>query len=129
MISFRRWLIGALVLWAPLHVAVASAGGEYLGTVNHVLDAETLRIAYKGGQIRVRLADAARAGDDAAAREALSQHLLGRQVRVEEVRWQDGYLIGRVFVDGKNVCSELLSESEPAEFSAPREPGAVSRDL
>ena len=129
MINFRRWLIGALVLWVPLYAAVASAGGEYLGTVNHVLDAETLRIAYKGGQIRVKLADAARAGDDAAAREALSQHLLGRQVRVEEIRWQDGHLIGRVFVDGKNVCAELSSESGPEESSAPREPGAMSGDL
>ena len=79
---------------------------EYQGIVNHVYDAATIRMAYKGGQIRVRLFDL-QPPDTVDGRENLSRLLLGKKVSVKVVRWQKGFLIGRVFADGRCICGKL----------------------
>lgn len=48
------WIL-ALFLSVPVVAPAAAGAGEYVGRVNHVLDDGTLRMHYKGGQIRVRL--------------------------------------------------------------------------
>ena len=63
---------------------------------------------YKGGQIRVRLVGVQHV-DRPSFKHALEERVLGRQVRVEGIRWQEGYLLGRVYVDGHRVGSELPS--------------------
>jgi endonuclease YncB( thermonuclease family) len=79
---------------------------EYQGVVNHVYDSATIRIAYRGGQIHVRLAGVQPSYNDD-ARQTLSRLVLGKTVRVEAIRWEKGYLIGRVFADGRPVCDSL----------------------
>lgn len=83
--------VAALVL-APAAVAATDTGEVYEGKVNHVIDAETLRISHnRGGQIRVRPADPA-----THSAEELTARYLGRTVRVHNPRWEDGYLVGDV---------------------------------
>jgi endonuclease YncB( thermonuclease family) len=87
--------------------AVAPAGpAEYQGVVNHIYDSATIRIAYRGGQIHVRLAGVQPPYNDDAL-QTLSRLLLGKTVRVEAIRWEKGYLIGRVFADGRPICEGL----------------------
>ncbi len=98
---------------APFFISLAlllsssalAAPEEYQGIVNHIYDGATIRIAYKGGQIRVRLVDLP-STYAANGREALASRLLGKKVSVKAVRWQKGYLLGRVFADGRCVCGE-----------------------
>ena len=99
------------VLCAPVF-ALAADVHQYVGRVNHVLDDGSLRMDYRGGQIRVRPE-----GLDPVAwqgyRQALKERVLGRQVRVEGARWRDGYLLGRVYLDGQPVDSSLLAGHSP----------------
>ena len=99
----------AFFLSVPALATAAAGAGEYVGKVNHVMPDSTLRVEYKGGQIRVRLQ-----GVEAVERLEFSQtlrtRLVGRQVRVEGVRWQEGYLLGRVYLDGRLVGRELFAD-------------------
>ena len=104
-----RLLALALIMYLPAQASQALSGPEYTGQVNHVYDASTIRVAYKGGQIRVKLAaiDAPYAHE---AKQALARQVLGKQVKVEELRWQQGHLVGWVSVDGKGICTELVRQ-------------------
>ena len=90
----RRVLVSAAAsaMLAGALVSPASEVQRYLGTVNHVLGPDTIRISYQGGQIRVKLADSQThyPSDGALSR------LVGTTVEIEPLRWEDGYLIGRI---------------------------------
>ncbi len=102
-----RILALTLVIYLPVQASEALTGPHYTGRVNHVFDASTIRVAYGGGQIRVKLAaiDGPYAQE---AKRALAEQVLGKQVKVEEHHWQQGYLVGQVSVDGKGICAELV---------------------
>ncbi len=100
-----RWILGAILL----HVATglpATQPQEYVGKVDHVYDGQTVRIFYRGGQIRVRL-PAVENPNSQQARQALARLVAGKTVRVREIRWDQGYLIGHLLVDNKDVAAEL----------------------
>ncbi len=80
---------------------------EYVGKVDHVYDGQTVRIHYRGGQIRVRL-PALETPEPLQAKRALTDLVAGKTVRVTEIRWDNGYLIGHVSVDNKDVGTELV---------------------
>ncbi|MDZ7750473.1 MAG: hypothetical protein U5S82_02170 [Gammaproteobacteria bacterium] len=87
-----KTLLIALPLLTLLGPALANGAGEpaiYEGRVNHVAPGAVLRIAYKGGQIRVKPHNLS--GDDIETEE-----LKGRHVRVLDGTWRDGYLEGRL---------------------------------
>lgn len=109
MRTLSRLLLLTLATYLPVQVTSALTGPEYTGRVNHVFDASTIRVAYKGGQIRVKLA-AIDAPYAQRAKQALARQVLGKNVQVEELRWQKGYLVGRVSVDGKGLCAELVRQ-------------------
>ncbi len=98
-----------LFLSIPVVAQAAVGAGEYTGNVNHVMDDGTLRMEYKGGQIRVRVEGVA-SGEWLSLKRAIEEQVVGRQVRVKAISWQDGYLLGRVFLDGKRLGSELLAD-------------------
>ena len=62
---------------------------------------------YKGGQVRVRPEGLERNAWPG-YRKALEARVLGREVRVDGARWRDGYLLGRVYLDGEPVDGSLL---------------------
>ena len=80
---------------------------EYVGKVDHIYDGQTVRIFYRGGQIRVRL-PAIETPQTEEAKEALAKLVAGKTVRITQIRWDKGYLIGDVYVDDKDVRSELV---------------------
>jgi len=102
----KRLLSIGLIVYLPI-LAPAAAAEDYVGKVNHVFDPATIRIAYKGGQIRVRMVDI-EAPNTSQAKLALSHLLLGKQVQVKAIRWQGGYLIGQVFLNGRGVSTDLV---------------------
>jgi len=88
--------IKTLLITLPLLVLPGTAlangshqSGVYEGRVNHVTPGAILRIAYKGGQIHVKARNLP--NDDLAAED-----LRGRQVRVLDAIWREGYLEGRL---------------------------------
>ncbi len=99
----------AFCLSVPALAPAAAGAGEYVGKVNHVMSDSTLRMNYKGGQIRVRL-QSVEAVEWPDLKQALEERLVGREVRVEGIRWQEGYLLGRVYLEGKHVGRELLAD-------------------
>ena len=102
-----KGLLGALLLVAA--VSQATQRPEYTGKVNHVYDGQTVRIFYRGGQIRVRL-PALETLEPLQAKLALTEMVAGKTVRVREIRWGNGYLIGHLSVDDKDVRTELVRE-------------------
>ncbi len=101
----KRFL-GALLLLVAAG-SQAAQFPEYVGKVNHVYDGQTVRIFYRGGQIRVRL-PALEIPDPLQAKQALTDLVAGKTVRVTEIRWDNGYLIGHLSVDDKDVGTELV---------------------
>lgn len=100
MSIFKHILTGGIVAATLLAGGPARAmeGGEYVGTVNHVFDEDTLRIAHRyGGQIQVRVM-----GLEGAREPVTLDDLMGRTVRVTDARWREGFLEGRVEVEGIN---------------------------
>ena len=96
----RKLLLGGITAAILLLGGHASAENteEYVGTVNHVFDDQTLRIAYRyGGQIQVRIV-----GLDGTAETVLLDDLLGRTVRIVDARWRDGFLEGRLNLESVN---------------------------
>lgn len=106
MSKVSRWILGALLL----HVAIglqAAQPQEYVGRVDHIYDGQTVRIFYRGGQIRVRL-PAIETPDPLRAKQALTELVAGKTVRVREIRWDKGYLVGYLSVDNQDVGAELV---------------------
>lgn len=91
MLNTIKTLLIALPLLALPGLVMANGThqpGVYEGRVNHVAAGAIVRIAYKGGQIHVKAHN-------------LSDHLTaedlkGRQVRVLDGIWREGYLEGRL---------------------------------
>ncbi len=104
----RTWFLGALLLLAAAGSQAAQVP-EYVGKVDHVFDGQTVRIYYRGGQIRVRL-PALETPEPLQAKRALTDLVAGKTVRVTEIRWDNGYLIGHVSVGDKDVRTELVRE-------------------
>ena len=100
-----KWALGALLLVAA--GSQAAQVPEYVGKVDHVYDGQTVRIHYRGGQIRVRL-PALEIPEPLQAKQALTDLVAGKTVRVTELRWDNVYLIGHVSVDDKDVGTELV---------------------
>ncbi len=101
-----RWILGALLLVLAPGLQ-ATQPREYVGKVDHVYDGRTVRIFYRGGQIRVRL-PGIESPNPQQAKQALTKMVAGKTARVREVRWDDGYLIGYLSVDDKDVGTELV---------------------
>jgi len=99
---------------------------EYKGVVNHVYDPATIRIAYRGGQIRVRLAGLQPPYAEN-ARDTLSRMLLGKQVSVQAIRWEKGFLIGRVFTDGRCVCDGFAEAATSQTPDTPEHDATTTR--
>ncbi len=99
----------ALLLCLTVPVPAVAGAGEYVGKVNLVLPDGTLRMHYRGGQIRVRPQgmELAQWSD---SEQTLRERLVGRQVRVEGIRWQEGYLLGRVYLQGTDVGRDVLPD-------------------
>jgi endonuclease YncB( thermonuclease family) len=92
---------------------VACAGSSYTGKVSSVVDGDTLRLLYRGGELKVRLAeiDAPERGQSYGrrSRQALSELVFGKHVRVaEQDRDRYGRIVGRVYVDGLDVNAEMV---------------------
>lgn len=90
MMNAIKTLLIAMSLLALPGPAMATGAHEpavYEGRVNHVAPGPILRIAYKGGQIHVKV------------RHLPAQDLKGRQVRILDGVWRDGYLEGRLELD------------------------------
>ena len=103
-----KWFLGALLLLVAAG-SQATQRPEYTGKVDHVYDGQTVRIFYRGGQIRVRL-PAMETPEPLRAKRALAKLVAGKTVRVTEIRWDNGYLIGHLSVDDKDVRTELARE-------------------
>jgi endonuclease YncB( thermonuclease family) len=85
----------------------------YEGKVVAVSDGDTIRVLYKGGQLKVRLAeiDTPEKGQPwgSRARQALSDLVFGKLVRVvEQDRDRYGRIVGRVYLDGTDVNAEMV---------------------
>ncbi len=103
-----KWFLGAVLLLAAAG-SQATQRPEYVGKVDHVYDGQTVRIFYRGGQIRVRL-PAIEIPNPPQARQALIELVAGKTVRVREIRWDNGYLIGHLSVGDRDVKTELVRE-------------------
>ena len=114
----NRWILGAILL----HVAAslqAAQPQEYVGKVDHVYDGQTVRIFYRGGQIRVRLPTVENP-DSQQAKRTLARLVVGKTVRVREIRWDEGYLVGNLLVDNKDVAAELSEAMQEPLAGAPK---------
>ena len=106
--TVSKWLLGALLLMLAAFCQ-ATQQPEYIGKVDHVYDGQTVRIFYRGGQIRVRL-PAIETPEPLQAKQALTEMVAGKTVRVRQIRWDNGYLIGHLSVDDNDVRTELARE-------------------
>ncbi len=126
----NRWILGVILL----HVAAslqAAQPQEYMGKVDHVYDGQTVRIFYRGGQIRVRL-PAVENPDSQQTRQTLARLVAGKTVRVKEIRWDQGYLVGHLLVDNTDVAAELARAMQENVAGAPRsdpELGPAQHDI
>lgn len=113
----RNWIL-LLVLW-PAALACAQT---YEGRVVSIQDGDTVRVLYRGGELKIRLAeiDAPEIGHGRKkpgqphggdARRALSALVFGREVRVEQQdRDRYGRVVGRVFVGPVDVNAALVRD-------------------
>ncbi len=124
--KLSRWFLGALLLQFAVGLQAAH-GQEYVGKVDHIYDGQTVRIFYRGGQIRVRLA-ALETPDSQEAKQALAGLVAGKTVRVREVRWEEGFLVGYLMVDEKDVGAELVRAGQ-AHFTTTHSPYAGLQPL
>ena len=108
MSKASRWITAALLLSVTGGLQAAPPQ-EYVGKVDHVYDGQTVRIFYRGGQIRVRLT-AIETPQPREAKQALTRLVAGKTVRVKEIRWHNGYLLGHVSVDGQDIGAQLVKE-------------------
>lgn len=112
MTILRRLFVAVMLLTAPMLASSAADADEvYEGMVNHVIDANTVRIGYHGGQIRIRLA-AIELPQTTESRDVLAEHLLGKRVQVRGIKWRDGILIGQITAtesaDNADLCSDII---------------------
>lgn len=102
-----------LVLFCLSVPPAALAGPVYEGKLVSVADGDTIRVLYKGGQLKVRLAEIDTPEKaqpyGRRAREALAEMVGGKVVRVvEQDRDRYGRIVGRVYVGDVDVNAELV---------------------
>ena len=121
----KLYLFALSTLILQLSVGLhAARPQEYVGRVDHIYDGQTVRVFYRGGQIRVRL-PAIETPQAQKAKQTLAKLVSGKTVRITEIRWDKGYLIGNLTVDDKDVRSELVrvghARAIPADSNGKRQ--------
>jgi len=87
----------------------------YTGKVIKVVDGDTIHLLFEGKPLKVRLSeiDTPERAQPwyQRAREALAGKVAGEVVSVQEVDWDRyGRLVGKVWLDGRDVNRELVAE-------------------
>jgi endonuclease YncB( thermonuclease family) len=141
MRALRRSVVVLLLLLLP---QITTAAQNYEGKVVAVSDGDTIRVFYKGGELKVRLAEIDTPEKNqpygTRARQALSDLVFGRQVRVAQTdRDRYGRIVGRVYVDGADVNAEMIKRGhawvyrqyaqDPALYRLENEARAAKRGL
>lgn len=108
-----RPLLLPVFLLIPFISSAAGAAGTYEGKVISVADGDTVGVPYKGGRLKVRLAeiDTPEKGQPygTRARQALSALVFNRAVNVAETdRDRYGRIVGRVYAGGADVSAEMM---------------------
>jgi endonuclease YncB( thermonuclease family) len=108
--SVRHTLIGLALVWASL----SAVSAEILGRVVGVSDGDTITVLVDGdGSVKVRLvgidAPEKTQAYGAVSKKNLSDQVFGKSVTVEwEKKDKYGRILGRVLVDGTDVCLEQI---------------------
>ena len=94
---------------------VGHADTTYTGKVISIADGDTLRILYRDGQLKIRLADIdtpeRKQPWGTRAKQALSDKLFGQVVNVVEIdRDRYGRIVGRIYLDGRDINREMVAE-------------------
>ena len=94
---------------------VGHAATTYTGKVISIADGDTLRILYRDGQLKIRLAEIdtpeRKQPWGTRARQVLSDKVFGRVVDVVEIdRDRYGRIVGRIYRDGKDINREMVAE-------------------
>lgn len=115
MKSPREWLVGRVLgFLLSCSVSCAALGAEIVGRVTGLADGDTITVLVDGhDMVKVRLAgiDAPEKAQPfgAASKKHLSDRVFGRTVTVEWMkRDKYGRVIGRVLLDGDDVCLEQV---------------------
>ena len=100
-----------IVLFGP----VGHAGTTYTGKVISIADGDTLRILYRDGQLKIRLAEIdtpeRKQPWGTRAKQALSDKVFGRVVDVVEIdRDRYGRIVGRIYLGGRDINREMVAE-------------------
>ena len=93
----------------------AAAERVYEGEVVSIADGDTIRVLYKGGQLKIRLAEIdtpeKKQPYGNRARQALAELVAGKVVRVvEQDRDRYGRIVGRVYVGDLDVNAALVRQ-------------------
>lgn len=108
--SFKNFVCALALIW----VSISASGGEIIGRVVGVSDGDTITLLVDGHEnVKVRLAgiDAPEKAQPygAASKKNLSEHVFGKSVTVEwNKKDKYGRVLGRVLVDGTDVCLEQV---------------------
>jgi len=94
---------------------VAHAATTYTGKVISIADGDTLRILYRGGQLKIHLAEIdtpeRKQPWGTRAKQALSDKVFGEVVDVVKVdRDRYGRIVGRIYLDGRDINREMVAE-------------------
>ena len=94
---------------------VGHADTAYTGKVISIADGDTLRILYRDGQLKIRLAEIdtpeRKQPWGTRAKQALSDKLFGQVVNVVEIdRDRYGRIVGRIYLGGRDINRELVAE-------------------
>lgn len=105
------------ILPALLFFPLLAQSADYAGQVIAITDGDTLRVLYRGGQLKVRLAEIdtpeSKQPYGARAKQELSEICFGKQARVvEQDRDRYGRLVGRVYCFTPGVKTEIDANSE-----------------
>jgi endonuclease YncB( thermonuclease family) len=112
-----KLVIGALLTSILLVLAGPSGhtATTYTGKVISIADGDTLRILYRDGQLKIRLAEIdtpeRKQPWGNRARQALSDKVFGKIVDVVEIdRDRYGRIVGRIYLDGRDINREMVAE-------------------
>ena len=91
------------------------AGTTYTGKVISITDGDTLRILYRDGHLKVRLAEIdtpeRKQPWGSRAKQALSDKVFGQIVDVVEIdRDRCGRIVGRVYLGSRDINREMVVE-------------------
>lgn len=117
--------LGSYLAWQAIWLAIAvcllgaatSARGDtiYTGKVISIADGDTLRIRYRDGQLKIRLAEIdtpeRKQPWGTRAKQALSDKVFGQVVDVVEIdRDRYGRIVGRIYLGGRDINREMVAE-------------------